>query len=177
MDREELFAFLDIGDGSDFQYFENFADLVETDGLISTEAVYELVQELDLKVFAELCESYFYDLLENVPGEEIDLYNLLETIKRVLVGIAEEARRGEESAGRRLAEELERFRLWYCAESSSRCRDLSTGETSVLPVRDALANARLERFSGEEFAYDFSEALNYELDEYAMTYGDLQEES
>lgn len=176
MDREELFAFLDIDDGSDFQYFENFADLVESDGQISEEAVYELVEELDLKVFAELCESYFYDLLENIPDDQIDLYNLLETIKRVLVGAAEGARQGEENARRKLAEELDRFRLWYSAETNGQCKNLQSGEIFFLSVRDALANARLARFSGEEWEYDFSDALDYELDEYTMTYSDLYEE-
>ena len=42
-----------------------------------------------------------------------------------------------------------------------------------LPVRDALANARLEKLNGEEFAYDFTEALEYELEEFVMTYADL----
>ena len=70
---------------------------MESDGQISEEAVYELVEELDLKVFAELCESYFYDLLENIPDDQIDLYNLLETIKRVLVGAAEGARQGKKT--------------------------------------------------------------------------------
>ncbi len=175
MDKEELYALLDIDDGSDFQYFENFADLAEAEGRISEEAMYALIQEADPKIFAELCESYFYDLLENIPDEQIDLYNLLENIKRVLIGMAEGVRRGEENAQRRLAEEMDRFRLWYSVESRVSCT-ASAGEEVCLPVRDALVNFRLTRFGGEEWDFDFSAALDYELDEYSMTYSDLYEE-
>lgn len=68
MDRDELFTLLDIESGSQFEYFENFADFVESDCAISDDAVYELMREVDMKTFAELCESYFYDALESVPG-------------------------------------------------------------------------------------------------------------
>ena len=38
MDRDELFALLDIETGEDFQYFENFADFVENEGAIDEDA-------------------------------------------------------------------------------------------------------------------------------------------
>ena len=44
---------------------------------------------------------------------------------------------------------------------------------SYLAIRDALVNARLEKLGTEEYAYDFSEALDYELEEFIMTYADL----
>ena len=40
MDKEELFALLDIEAGAEFEYFENFADFVEHEGLIDSDAVY-----------------------------------------------------------------------------------------------------------------------------------------
>lgn len=176
MDREELFAFLDMESGEDFQYFENFADFVEHGGVIDGDAVYELVTEIDLKTFAELCESYFYETLEQVPGDQIDVYNLLENIKRVLIGLSSAGRRGEDNALTNLSDQWNRFRLWYSADSSVECRNLSTGEIELLPVRDALLQSRLEKLSGAEYGYDFSDALNFELEEYMMTYADLAEE-
>lgn len=174
MDREELFALLDIESGADFEYFENFADFVEHDGQIDSDAVFEMITDVDMKTFAELCESYFYDTLENVPGDQIDLYNLLESIKRVLVGLSEAVRKGEENAELKLADEFNRFRIWYSAESEVECRS-ADGETAFLAVRDALTGVRMEKLSGEEYFYDFSDALNYELEEYIMTYADLSE--
>ena len=37
---------------------------MESDCAISDDAVYELMREVDMKTFAELCESYFYDALK-----------------------------------------------------------------------------------------------------------------
>lgn len=173
MNLEELFELLDITSGSEFEYFENFADFVEHDGAVDSDTVYELLTEVDMKTFAELSESYFYDTLENVPGDQIDLYNLLENIKRVLVGLAEAVRQEEENAAVKLADEFNRFRIWYSADSQVECRNVYTGEISFQPVRDALTNARLERMNGEEFSYDFSGALEYPLEEYIMTYADM----
>lgn len=176
MDRDELFALLDIESGSQFEYFENFADFVESDCAISDDAVYELMREVDLKTFAELCESYFYDALESVPGDQIDVYNLLENIKRALVGLSEAAGKDEEHACLKLADEFNRFRLWYSQESAVECRNLATDEVLIVPVRDSLATARLEKLEGSEYTYDFSKALEYQLEEYIMTYADLVEE-
>lgn len=173
MDRDELFAFLDIESGEDFQYFENFADLVENDGVIEDDAIYELICEIDMKTFAELCESYFFETLENVPGDQIDIYNLIENIKRVLVGLSEAVRKGEDNAELRLADELNKFRIWYSAESDVKCTRLSTREVSYVPVRDALLLSRMEKLDGEEYRYDFTDSMNYELEEYMMTYADL----
>ena len=103
MDKEELFELLDITSGAEFEYFENFADFAEYDGMVDGDAVYELITDVDMKTFAELAESYFYDILENVPGDQIDLYNLLENIKRVLVGLSEAVRKGEDNAEPRLS--------------------------------------------------------------------------
>lgn len=36
-------------------------------------------------------------------------------------------------------------------------------------VLDALTRHRTEKFTNEEFQYDFSEALDYELDEYSIS--------
>ncbi len=177
MDKEELFALLDIESGAEFEYFENFADFAEHEGLIDADAVYELMQDVDMKTFAELCESYFYETLENVPGDQIDLYNLLEHMKRVLVGLSEAVRKGEENALLNLADEFNRFRVWYSSESEVECKAMGTGDMLFLPVRDALVNARLEKLNGEEYAYDFSKALCYELDEYMMTFAELAEEN
>lgn len=177
MDREELFAFLDMDGGEDFQYFENFADFVEHGGVIDSDAVYELIAEIDLKTFAELCESYFYETLEQVPGDQIDLYNLLENIKRVLIGLSEAGRKGEDNALVNLSDQWNRFRLWYSDDSNVECRNLSTGEIDFLPVRDALLQNRLERLSGEEYSFDFSDTMNFELEEYIMSYADLAEEA
>ena len=173
MDRDELFELLDIDSGADFQYFENFADLVECEEDIESDVVYDMLEDVDLKTFAEICESFFYETLESVPGDQIDLYNLIENIKRALIGLAEAARGEEDNALLQLADELNRFRIWYTVDKLAECKDLSSDKVSYIAIRDALVNARLEKLGTEEYAYDFSEALEYELEEFIMTYADL----
>lgn len=173
MNRDELLELLDIEHGGEFEYFENFADLVEHEGMLDEDVLYELLEEVDMKTFAELCESYFYDTLENVPGDQIDVFNLMENIKRVLIGLSEAVRNDENNALLKLSDELNRFRVWYSADGNAECRNLRTGEITWIPVRDAIANARLEKLSGDEFSYDFTKALEYELEECIMTYADL----
>jgi len=173
MDREQLFALLDIDSGADFQYFENFADLAECGEDIESDIIYEMLEDVDLRTFAELCESFFYETLESVPGDQIDLYNLIENIKRALIGLTEAARRDEENALLQLADELNRFRIWYSVETFAQCKDLSNDKSVFLSIRDALVNARLEKLGTDEYAYDFSEGLEYELEEYIMMYADL----
>ena len=56
------------------------------------------------------------------------------------------------------------------------CRNLATDEVLIVPVRDSLTTARLEKLEGSEYTYDFSKALEYQLEEYIMTYADLVEE-
>lgn len=173
MDIEKILTLLDMEAGEDFQYFENFADLVECDQDIENDVILELVSMIDMNIFAELCESYFYELLENIPGEHVDVYTLAENIKRVLIGLSKATATDEENAAIKLADELNKFRQWYSVEQNVECKNMSTEEVTNLPVRDALVNVRLERIETTSYQYDFSEALKYELEEFIMTYGDL----
>lgn len=176
MELKDLFEMVDIENGAEFEYFENFADLVETEEEIESDLIYGLLQEVDLKVFEELTESYFYDTMENIPQEQIDLYNLMETIKRNFIGMAQAARDEDDSALVKLADELGRFINWYSIENNCKIIDSVDGNAIFLPVRDAIVEARLEKLGGHEMEYDFDSALDYPIEEYIMTYGDLVSE-
>ena len=58
MNLEELFEQLDITSGSEFEYFENFADFVEHDGAVDSDTVYELLTEVDMKTFAAVSYTH-----------------------------------------------------------------------------------------------------------------------
>lgn len=182
MKLEQLYEFLDIEHGGQFEYFENFADLVETPETIDDDTLFALMREVELKTFAELCESYFYETLESVPGDQIDLYNLLENIKRSLIGLSEAADvaktedPNEEKDMLKLSDELNRFRRWFTGDSVVECRDVMSGKAEFLTVRDALTTSRLEKLNKDEHLYDFSRALDYPIEEYIMTMADLAEE-
>lgn len=176
MDREELYEKLDIESGEDFQYFENFAELVETGDKIDEDALYELFSEMDMKTFAELAESFFYEMEDNVPEDQNDLLILTENIKRCLVGLAEAVRRYEEGALVKLCNEFDRFRRWYSDETLAAYDDPETGSSVESTVRDAITTARLERMGHGRYQYDFTRALDYIIDEYSMTYEDMADE-
>lgn len=176
MNREELYEKLDIETGEDFQYFENFADLAESGEEIDEDALYGLFDDIDMKTFAELAESFFYEMEDSIPDDQNDLVMLAENMKRCLVGLSEAVERGEDNALLKLCDEFERFRRWYSAEPLAEYEDTESGETFPCTVRDALTNARVERIGGERYQYDFSKALDYVIDEYAMTYADMADE-
>lgn len=173
MDRDELFNYLDIESGEEFQYFEDFANLVENEEEIDSDIIYELLAEMNMENFRELCGNYFEDIMNSIPGDQIDLYNLLENIRRVLTGLSEAVAEEEDNALLKLADELNRFRIWYSVEKNVECRDLEDDEITNETLRDALINARLEKITEAEFSYDFDKALEYELEEFIMTYADL----
>ena len=64
MTKEELLKKLDIEKGSELTYYENIAELLESEEEIGADAIYEVLAEADLATFAEIAESYFYDIME-----------------------------------------------------------------------------------------------------------------
>lgn len=173
MTRDEFFNYLDIKDSSEFEYFEDFVNLVECGFDIDNDDICGLLEDMDMKVFRELSESYFNDIKESVPADQIDVYNLLENISRVLSGLSEAAGAGEEGALPMLAEELNRFRSWYTSDLTVECTNTSTGDTARKTLMDALTDSRLEKLGGDQYSYDFSETLKYELSEFMMSCADL----
>lgn len=171
MDLNELMEMLEIEEPGEFEYFENFADLIESDETIPEETLYQLFSQTDPKIVSELIHNYFEDMLEAMPESSAEMYTLLENIKRSLIGLLQTSE--DESLMRHFVEELHRFKTWFCAESEVGCKSLSDGEEKVLPLRDALVLSRLEKMEEDEYQYDFEECLKYEIDEYIMSFADL----
>ena len=81
----------------------------------------------------------------------------------------------DENLEAKLIEELERFRRWYCIDSEAYCTNLGTMEETRMPLRDAIVTSRVEGIDGNtnKYEYDFSECMNYPLDEYIVSLGDM----
>jgi len=171
MDLRELLEFLEIDEPSEFEYFENFADLIESDETISEETLFQLFSEADPKTVSELINGYFDDMLEAMPESSAEMYTLLENIKRSLVGLLRTSE--EESLMRHFVEELFRFKVWFCFESEVGCKSMSDGTEKILPLRDALVLSRLEKMEEDEYQYDFEDCLKYEIDEYIMSFAEI----
>jgi hypothetical protein len=177
MEYEEILSLLDIGSGKDIAYFEQYAELVECEDYISPEALAQIFEETDNDALAELTDGYFEELLDNVPDEEADLYSLLQTIGRALSGLALMSDPDEATTG--YADEFLRFRTWFTFESEVRCEKVD-GENedggAIVPLMQALAMYRSQHLSDEEYTYDFSDALDYPIDEYAVVFDSMSEE-
>ena len=164
----ELFEIVDIESAEDFKYFDNFTALMESDDYIPAEVMYELFAEVDTDVLSELTDNYFEDIMEGVPEEEAELFTLLDNIKRVLKGYAENT--DDERSIVLFTDEVSRFRNWYNFDTDVECQSRKDGSTRTVPVREALVLYRIEKLRADEYMYDFSECLDYPLDEYVVSF-------
>ncbi|MDR0885752.1 MAG: hypothetical protein LBN22_05270 [Clostridiales Family XIII bacterium] len=174
MKYEELLELLDIEDASEFTYFENFADLVETEEEIFEEELETLLEEVDSTAFSELVHNYFEDLLNIVPDDHTEFYTLLSNIGTALAGIAVTMQ--EEETTDSWAEEFLKFKSWYLNDSEVYVTNSADGTEETVTISEALIRSRLEHLSDDKYEYDFSEALDYELDEYVMPISALLDE-
>jgi hypothetical protein len=177
MEYEELLSLLDIDSGKDLAYFEQYAELVECGDYIAPEALSQIFEEVESDALAELTDGYFDELLESVPDDETDLYTLLQTIGRALSGLALMPEHDEATAN--YADEFLKFRTWYAFESEVRCEMIDpddTAEESVVTLMQALAMYRAQHLSDDEYVFDFSDALDYPIDEYAVMLENLPDE-
>ncbi|MDD5987457.1 MAG: hypothetical protein PUC26_06540 [Eubacteriales bacterium] len=172
MEYEHLLDILGIHGPEEFEYFENFADLVETDEEVSEEALFQLFSETDVDTVAELIGNYFEDMTDVVPDGETDVYTLMENIRMSLTGLLRGAR--DDEGFMRFAEELARFIRWYAQDSYVECTNLDDPKDhKVLTVRDAFTQERIAHLEKENYKYDFSDALDYALDDYGMRFADM----
>lgn len=110
MDIKQLMGYLDISSPGEFEYFENMADLFESDYEIDADTLNELFSSIDTEILSDLIMSYFEEIMENVPDTEVELYSLLETIKLSLAGMAKHIDDESEMYG--FSEEFARVHDW-----------------------------------------------------------------
>ncbi|MBQ3924456.1 MAG: hypothetical protein II696_02935 [Firmicutes bacterium] len=163
MNLTELLELIEIDEPADFEYVESFAEIVENDDEIPEEVLCELFRETDPETVSELIDSYFTEIEEIL--EDGDICELLETIKYSLMALIED---GDEQSIYRFGEELARFQIWYSFESQVIARELGEDQERVLCLRDAVTQKRMEKFEGEGYDYDFSECLDYEIEEFIL---------
>ena len=171
MDYNELIEYLDLENGADFQYFEAMADLIESDEYIEQEAMYQLFDEAENDMIAELLNSFFEDVTNSLPEDAGEIVSLMEQIRMSLEGIIMNA--DEESELRKFTDEFHRFRNWYAEESEVELLPENGGASLYQCMRDAITTARMEKLGGDKYRYNFENALDYELDSYTMSFNDL----
>lgn len=177
MKLETLLEFLELEDPSEFEYFENLADLMETDMEIEPETMYQLLEAVDMEVMGEMIENYFSEILNALPEDAVEMYTLLDSVRLAFVGMAKHLE--EERDLVLFADELTRFRNWYSLYSTVWVREIveEVPREKELPLRDALTLVRMEQLGGEKYDYIFEEALDFEMDQYTVAFADLAQEN
>lgn len=173
MSLNELMELIGIDSPDEFEYFENFADIVESDEEIPSETLAELFRSTDPETVSETIEQYFDDIMNAVTTEHPDIYALLDTIKNVLVSLILSDEDDDESV-ELFAEELEKFHTWYSFESAVDVTEMGEDSSQVMTVKDAITVMRIGKLDNEEHICDFSGCTDYEIDDYIL---DLASES
>lgn len=179
MNYDELLELLDIESPDEFQYFEHFADFMECEQYIAYDAIFELISKVDKSALSELIENYFDEISEGLPDDVTEAFTFLKSLSMSLRGLLKPLLNDDEENSRELVafvEELEKFRNWYIIESNIECTKKKDGTTKEITFFEALVLSRMEKLNGEEYFYGFDEGLDYQLDEYIVSFGDVIKE-
>ena len=173
MNYYELIDYLDITHGSELEYFEEMADVIESDEHIDYEALTKLFGEIQPVTAAALLDEYFNEITSGLPADYSEMFSLLDQIRLELTGTIRNADVEDPDSIRDFTDRFYRFRNWYVYDTEVSVLNRTSGREYEQSVRDAIATARAGKLSGEEFAFDFATALDYEIDYYAMSFADL----
>lgn len=167
MTREELYRLLEIDSPADLDYFEQFADLMETEGEIDEELFREVFSEVSAVSLGEIIENYLEEIGKYLPDGTDDLFTLVDRIEDRLLLLAQgiDSDRTSRAA---LTDELYRFREWFLDPEGASV----DGESCSL--RDAVTSVREEKLGAAPRRYDLSASLGYELDELSMSLGSFE---
>lgn len=163
MTREELFALIDIEDPSELEYFEQLADLMETEEKIEFDDLFTAISQVSAMTMGEFAENYFDEMLKALPDNAEDINSVISSIQQRFTMLSEDLDVG--GSHEALAEEIERFRAWY--------HDPSFAEIDGKPVSvfAAIVECRADKLQNLEHEYEFANALDYPLEELTMNLG------
>lgn len=167
MDLDEILELLEMEDPAEFADFEHFAALMECDEEIPYDVLYQVLAEVDPELLIDLTDAYFEDILQEIPDDGIDIYTLFSTIRQALTGLAKNASTREDRIS--YVDELYKFRNWYIFDSMVHLRRLRDNAKKEVSVSEALSLYRLEKLNEDQYRYDFSDCLDYEIDEYSIS--------
>ena len=167
MDLKELLELIGIDEPDEFEYFENFADIVESEEEIPVEVLADLFRQTDPESVAEVIGQYFDDIMNAVTHEYVSIYALLDTLRNVLASLIMNDDEDEEGI-ERFAEELSRFHEWYSFDSAVEVTEYGSDAPAIMTVKDAITMLRIGRLDNEDHKADFSQATDYEIDDYIL---------
>ena len=157
MTLSELYKTLEMEGPQDLDYFEQFADLMEMDEDIPFDLFYVVLSGLSPETAGDLIENYFEGLTEAAPDDENELVSLIDSVEQNLLLLAADL--DQDEARRSFAEQLHKFRGWFKADGKA----FVDGHPAS--IFEAVTAAREEKLGGDAHVLDFSQGLDYELDD------------
>ena len=155
MTEKELFDLLEIEDPAEVEYFEQMADLLETD-LEIPEGLFRLaLSKITPENAGEFMENYINDFLEAIPegADAEDLTGALNDMQQRLMLLAEDLE--DEQARADFCSELYKLRAWLQEENGT---FLDGSPASML---EAFTEMRAEKLGlvSHEYRFDVFPAL------------------
>ncbi len=161
--ENSLLKKLDLEAPEEFRFFENFADLMEDEEELDEDEVYEIFSNVDKEVVEEIINSYIEEVIESFEDQDTELYTTLELIKNNLIRLFQ-----EEGGTREFSEELTRFKEWFSVSENVELEEIETGKVEFISLVEALSHIRMEKMEATKYRYDFSDCLDYTVDEYVV---------
>ena len=168
MTREELFELLEIDTSEDFQYFEQFAELVECEDEIEYDDFYEVIFGADADTLAEINENYFTEIEKSFPEDCDDFYEVMQSIWSNLIDLLKNA--SDETCRREYVNQLYKFHEMYTAP------DGASVDGRPCSVMEAIAENRMSAIDHEKHKFDFENCLDYVPDYISMRLGGFEED-
>jgi hypothetical protein len=168
MNIEEVLELLEINSPDEFEYFEHIAELLECPEDISYEIFHAILKEVEVEILEDLLDSYFEDVLKGIPDDATDFFTLMSTIQQHLLSLVSEA--DDQDQKRQFIDELYRFRTWFTFDSIVICKNKTDGLTINATALEAITLHRLEKLGEQAYEYDFSESIDYPLEELSIKF-------
>lgn len=170
MDKNKLYKILDIEVPEEFKFYENISALFEETENIEMNLISNLLSEIDIEIFKDETETYFEEFLKNIPDDEDEIYTLVDSISRKILGYINSYLSNREGAELcLLSEELFKFRKWYVIDKLVLDK-INNVMCSVCDARYGIVAANL---LGEKYSYNFLQALEYEVDGFDVNLTDI----
>jgi len=164
MNKKDLYNLVDIDTPSDFAYFEQMADLMETEDYISEEDFSLVLSEVDGETASDLVENYFEDLTNAVPDEENDIVSLIDSVKQNLLLCTQNL--DDVNVRADFSSQLFYFYQWFHNKGNA------SVDGKPCSIFAAVTEHRAEKLGFEEHRYDFSAgSVNYELEDISLNLG------
>jgi len=169
MDREELYRELDIESPEEFEYFEQYATLLECLDEIEYDDFYQALSMAKADSMAEITENYFTELEKNLPDGHDEIYEIIENVftnLKLIVGDIDSA----EDSRREFIQKLFTFHEWYTKP------DGALFDNRACSVVEAIFEFRAQKLDNSKHDYSFENSMDYQFDYVSMPVGGYYED-